>query len=80
MTDENENITCDLCNQVKWAFINVETEKSMFGKGFRTCVDCFKNKNVEQLVREAMEKDANDNIKFHQDKIDEIKIRLQKSK
>lgn len=75
-----ENITCDLCNQIKWAFVDVDTEKSMFSKRFRVCVDCFKNKDVEQLIREAMEKDANNMIQYHQNKIAEINLRLHKSK
>ena len=75
----NENITCDLCNQIKCAFVDVETEKSMLSKRFRVCVDCFKNKDVEQLVREAMEADGNKMIKHHRSKIDEIKLRLGKS-
>jgi hypothetical protein len=75
-----ENITCDFCNKKKWAFVDVDTEKSLFSKRFRVCVDCFKNKDIEELVGIAMEKDANQNIAHHQKQIDEIKVRLQKSK
>lgn len=75
-----EDIKCDICKKVKWAFIRVDTEKrGLFNPTFNVCVDCFKNEDIEWIIKEEMKKQSEELIKNHQDKIDEIKKRLEVS-
>lgn len=77
---ETENITCDICKEVKWTFIDVETQKNSFmSKRFQVCIDCFKNKDIEEILSTELRKQAQDEIKFHQAKIDEVKLRLRET-
>lgn len=73
-----EEITCDICKKIKWAFIDVETEKDfMIAKRFKVCVDCFKNEDIEFIIKKEMEKQSQEQINFHQKKIDAINKRIE---
>ena len=78
MNNELENITCDICRKIKWAFVDVETEKDfMITKRFRVCVDCFKDEDIEFIIKKEMKKQTEQQISFHQKKIDEINKRIE---
>lgn len=75
-----ENIKCDICKKIVWAFIDVDTEKNFFmSKRFKVCVKCFKEKDIDEIIGKEMNKQATDLIEHHQNKIDEIKLRLKGS-
>ncbi len=74
----NENITCEFCKKVKRAFINIETNKSMFCQRFNCCVDCFKNKDIDEVIRLRIEKELKDLVEHHNDKIEELKLQAKK--
>lgn len=71
---ENEDITCDFCKEIKCAFIDVTTTKNSFlSNRFMCCIDCFKNKDVNDLIKQKIRQDVEMLEKHHLDKIKEIK-------
>lgn len=78
---ENNNITCDICKEIKWTFIDVSTEKNAFmSRRFQVCIDCFKNKDIEEILSMELRKQADDEVEFHQRKIDEVNARIRSNK
>lgn len=75
---EKENITCEFCEKVKRAFITIETNKSMFCQRFNCCIDCFKNKNIDEIIRLRIEKELEELVKHHDNKIEELRLQAKK--
>ena len=75
--EKNDNFTCDVCKKGRFAFISIETEKrGIFGTRYNVCVSCFKDKDIEKVIEELMQQEMKDQVKHHQDKIDELNKRF----
>ena len=74
MTNE---ITCDFCNEIKCAFVDIQsTKNNFFAQRFVCCVDCFKNKDINDLIKQRIIKEVKDIEKHHLDKIKELKKQI----
>ena len=73
----DDNITCDICGKIKWAFVEIfTTKRELMCVRFNCCVDCFKSKDINEIISKKMKARAKEDIDYHQEKIDEIKVRL----